>query len=159
MLTPKTDVHFAAPRPIIYFDRLKSSVGINCFPSGSKTLEISGKPIADFITETGTSGIWTYNKYASGVVEAWGQFSIDASSITWNTFLSTGLVYGNYRVNYPFNIQNAIIEATLNYSGGSVGWVTTANALDETRTSVTMLRNGTTGSMEINLHVKGALSS
>lgn len=28
--------------PIIYFDRLKSSVGINCFPQGVKTLEVNG---------------------------------------------------------------------------------------------------------------------
>jgi hypothetical protein len=141
--------------PIIYFDRLKSSVGINCFPQNEKSLEINGDPIDDFITETGTSGIWTYQKYASGVVELFGQASVNSASITWNAYLSTGLVYGNTRISYPFNIQNAVIDATLNYAGGSVGWVTTANALDDTQTSVTMLRNGNTGTMEINLHVKG----
>ena len=145
--------------PIIYFDRLKSSVGINCFPQNEKSLEINGSPLADFIIETGTSGIWTYRKYKSGMVELFGQASVDSASITWNTYLSTGLVYGNTRINYPFNIQNAQVNATLNYAGGSVGWVTTANALDDTRTSVTMLRNGNTGTMEINLHVKGTISS
>lgn len=28
--------------PIVFFDRLKSSVGINCFPKGEKTLEVNG---------------------------------------------------------------------------------------------------------------------
>lgn len=28
--------------PIIYFDRLKSSVGVNCFPNGEETLEVNG---------------------------------------------------------------------------------------------------------------------
>ncbi len=31
--------------PIIFFDYVKSSVGINCFPVGEKTLEINGKEI------------------------------------------------------------------------------------------------------------------
>lgn len=33
--------------PIIYFDRLKSSVGVNCFPEGEKTLEVSGYDVLD----------------------------------------------------------------------------------------------------------------
>lgn len=32
--------------PIIFFDYQKSSVGINCFPVGEKTLEVNGKQIA-----------------------------------------------------------------------------------------------------------------
>lgn len=31
--------------PIVFFDRLKSSVGVNCFPKGEKTLEVNGKNI------------------------------------------------------------------------------------------------------------------
>lgn len=144
--------------PIIYFDRLKSSVGINCFPQNQKSLEINGEPLADFIVEQGTSGIWSYQKYASGIVVLDGQVDIDASNITWNAYMSTGLVYGNTRISYPFNITDAIINATLDYAGGSVGWVSTAHALDATQTSVTMVRNGQTGTMTINLHIKGTLS-
>lgn len=144
--------------PIIYFDRLKSSVGINCFPQNQKSLEINGEPLADFIVEQGTSGIWSYQKYASGIVVLDGQVDIDASNITWNAYMSTGLVYGNTRISYPFNITDAIINATLDYAGGSVGWVSTAHALDNTQTSVTMVRNGQTGTMTISLHIKGTLS-
>lgn len=149
--------------PIIYFDRIKSSVGVNCFPSGAKTLEVdgdiylNGEPIADFIVESGTSGDWAYRKYASGNVELDGQFEVDSANITWNAYLSTGLVYGNTRIQYPFNITDAIINATLDYAGGSVGWVSTAHALDNTQTSVTMVRNGQTGTMRINLHVHGSI--
>lgn len=147
--------------PIIYFDRLKSSVGINCFPANAKSLEIDGEvylnsnQIADIVVDAGTSGDWTYRKYASGVVEAWCKAEVDSANITWNAYLSTGLVYGNTRISYPFNIANAVINATLDYAGGSVGWVSTANALDNTQTSVTMVRNGQTGTMRISLNVRG----
>ena len=144
--------------PIIYFDRLKSSVGINCFPQNEKSLEINGEPLDDYIVEQGTSGIWSYQKYKSGIVTLDGSYEIDSSNITWNAYMSTGLVYGNTRISYPFNITGAIINATLDYAGGSVGWVSTANALDNTQTSVTMVRNGQTGTMTISLHIKGTLS-
>lgn len=36
--------------------------------------------IADYVVETGTSGIWTYRKWNSGVVECWGYwFATNAS--------------------------------------------------------------------------------
>jgi predicted outer membrane repeat protein len=156
--TASYSAYISRGMPIIYFDRLKSSVGINCFPQNQKSLEINGEPLADFIVEQGTSGIWTYQKYASGIVVLDGQVDIDASNITWNAYMSTGLVYGNTRISYPFNITDAIINATLDYAGGSVGWVSTAHALDNTQTSVTMVRNGQTGTMTISLHIKGTLS-
>lgn len=34
-----------------------------------KSLSIGGNTVADFIVEQGTSGIWTYKKYNSGIVE------------------------------------------------------------------------------------------
>lgn len=34
--------------------------------------EISGYPLADFVVEQGTDGIWTYRKYSSGIAECWG---------------------------------------------------------------------------------------
>ena len=152
--------------PIIYFDRIKSSVGVNCFPDDDKSLEIAGDVIInnnlleDFIVEQGTSGDWKYRKYASGNVECWAKIDVDSAIITWNDYLATGLKYGNYRVNYPFAIDDAIITATLNYAGGSVGWISTA--YDDTansRCSVTMVRNGTTGTMTISIYVCGLIGS
>lgn len=146
--------------PIIYFDRIKSSVGVNCFPANDKSFEIDGdlyineNPVADFIIEQGTSGDWTYRKYASGRVELDANITVDSANITWNTYLSTGLVYGNYRENYPFAITDAIITATLNYAGGSVGWISTAyDDTENSRCSVTMVRNGQTGNMIFSIHV------
>lgn len=38
--------------PIIYFDRLKSSVGINCFPQNNKSLEVNGYDLTYHAGET-----------------------------------------------------------------------------------------------------------
>jgi len=152
--------------PIIFFDRLKSSVGINCFPAHDKSLEvaqnvyINNNLLTDYIIEQGTSGVWVYRKYASGRVELHTNVTVDSATLTWNDYMATGLKYANYRVNYPFAIADAIITATLNYAGGSVGWISTA--YDDTansRCSVTMVRNGTTGNMVFSINVIGSVSS
>ena len=31
--------------------------------------------IADYVIETGTSGIWTYRKWNSGIAECWGTYT------------------------------------------------------------------------------------
>ena len=36
--------------------------------------------IADYIVETGTSGIWTYRKWNSGIAECWAYWSADNAS-------------------------------------------------------------------------------
>jgi hypothetical protein len=43
--TATYNYHISQGTPIIYFDRIKSSVGVNCFPNGNHTLEISGDVI------------------------------------------------------------------------------------------------------------------
>lgn len=40
--------------PIIYFDRLKSSVGVNCFPVHDKTLEVNGIDFMDLVEDIRT---------------------------------------------------------------------------------------------------------
>ena len=42
--------------PIIFFDRLKSSVGINCFPKGEKSLEVNGVSFERSIITRSLSG-------------------------------------------------------------------------------------------------------
>ena len=60
--------------PIVYFDRLKSSTGFNCFPVDEDSVEISGINILSSprIVASGTSGIWTYRKWSDGTAECWG---------------------------------------------------------------------------------------
>lgn len=56
---------------------------------------------ADVVVEQGTSGIWTYRKWNSGIAECWGTHSWAATQ--WNAW---GNVYESNQsyVNYPTNL-------------------------------------------------------
>ena len=45
--------------------------------------EVLPNSAVDYIVEQGTSGIWTYRKWNSGIAECWGRISI--SGLTTNT--------------------------------------------------------------------------
>lgn len=62
----------------------------------------------DYIVEQGTSGIWTYRKWNSGVAECWGIYS--------NTISASTVSNGNY-INYPFTFI-AIPCITIGLSAG-----------------------------------------
>lgn len=94
---------------------------------------ISGVGSADFIVEQGTSGIWTYRKWASGIAECWG-----AKSVTTAISTAMGSIYRNSseiaKINYPFTfttISKASIECK-NYNcwfmRGSEGSMTQTDA-------------------------------
>lgn len=62
-----------------------------------------GANLADYIVEEGTSGIWTYRKWASGIAECWGKFSQNVSAYAQGAF-----VVGDTSVSaYPFNFVSA----------------------------------------------------
>lgn len=70
-------------------NELVAGDGITITGSGdSRTIAQS----SDFIVEQGTSGIWTYKKYASGIAECWGTYS--------NTISASTVSNGNY-INFP----------------------------------------------------------
>jgi hypothetical protein len=146
------NLYISRGMPLMFFDRIKNSIGFNCFPSNSDSFEISGEPLVDFIVEEGTTSGWIWRKFKSGIVEAWTQY--EATNVTWSAFLSTGLYSGDVTISFPFNISNAEIQATLGYTGGSIGWVANAHALNNSQASITMVRDGS-GSVKINVHVIG----
>ena len=49
--TTSYTVYISRGMPIIYFDRLKSSVGINCFPQDEQSLEVDGVNILDALDD------------------------------------------------------------------------------------------------------------
>lgn len=94
--------------------------------SGSIYLEtgdkvyINEKPISDFVVEQGTSGIWTYRKWNSGVAECWGRYQPGsvASTTKWGN-----IYYGTISsVNFPSGLFNAA-PITNCECENSNGWV------------------------------------
>lgn len=73
---------------------------------------------ADYIVEQGTSDIWTYRKWNSGVAECWGTYSFSSAS-----FSTTGNVY--YRtfdaIPFPTSLFNAEPFATASVQMGNMG--------------------------------------
>jgi hypothetical protein len=89
--------------PLMYFDTEMNSVGLNQFPSHAESFEIAGdlyinaSKLADFVIEEGTSGVWTYRKWDSGLAECWGRaedLAITNGAVTLPAF-PTGLFLGN----------------------------------------------------------------
>lgn len=65
---------------------------------GDGKIELRGSNLADFVTEQGTSGIWTYRRWESGVMECWGTYTASIAITT------SAAAYGGYRsgaINLP----------------------------------------------------------
>jgi hypothetical protein len=60
--------------------------GATALPSG---VTVGGKTVGDFVVEYGTSGIWTYRKWASGIAECWGTTDI----VTVESWVQWGGMY------------------------------------------------------------------
>ena len=84
------------------------------------------KGVDDYIVETGTEGIWTYEKYKNGVVKCYGLSNI----------ISTNGLTQSYQIYYssvlqvatvPTWITNVLsIDATLT-NANSVSWISSIN--------------------------------
>ncbi len=84
----------------------------------------TGTNAQDYVVEHGTSGIWTYRKWASGIAECWGVYTATISHYTTvNNFYgyyrdgNSGGSYYDSKLVFPFTFT------TLQYYnyGGSIG--------------------------------------
>lgn len=95
-------------------------------------LETTASATADYVVEQGTSGMWTYRKWNSGVMECWGTYSATIAVTT-----SAG-AYGGYRSSlitadafpYTFDSVPTVIGLSMTPSG-----VYISNAYDSTTTN------------------------
>lgn len=99
--------------------------------------------LADAITSQGITNGWNYRRYASGVLECWKQ--VELSDITWTAF---GSYYkGSFNTDLPF-IMNQIY-ASIDSAPG-VAWICNSD-----NTSITIVREGNTGAVTVNIHAIG----
>lgn len=78
---------------------------------------IKKNPIADFVVEQGTDGIWTYRKWYSGVAECWGISETVEANITngWGNLYSLDDAIPAY--SYPFQFVEEPIVTMTPYRG------------------------------------------
>lgn len=100
---------------------------------GWKTI-LDNKNTADYVVEQGTSGIWTYRKWNSGLAECWGIYTTtSACTKAWGTLFYSDTLAP--RINYPFTftvrpqetvfLRGDSISAWAYPEGGGVGMNTT----------------------------------
>ena len=81
------------------------------------------KGVDDYIIKTGTSGIWTYEKYKSGKVKAWGL----SNSVNTGTLTKSSYIY--YKANLqiatlPTGLFDAVTNIQATYANPTtVGWL------------------------------------
>lgn len=78
--------------------------------------------MADWIVEQGTSGIWTYRKWHSGIAECWGNYT---ASMAVNV---SSAAYGGYRsneisVNLPSGLFEAWPNTNITFASSNGIWV------------------------------------
>lgn len=103
--------------PIFFIDRLKQSIGINCFPNGDKTIEIDNKDISNtYSTSELKVGTWIdgkpiYRKVGTGTSEV-GNVSINMGLSNIDTITSFKGVYNStYPIPYATDTAGFTIEA------------------------------------------------
>lgn len=114
----------------------------------------------DYIVEQGTSGAWTYRKWASGIAECW--CSIRTSSLTWTAYMASPsanpyLYYSagwNFYLPFTFADTSYVVNANALEVGPNFGWVARGSKTDSSFT-LYIVRNGNTGSVSMDVMVKG----
>ena len=68
-------------------------------------LRIGGYRVYDYVTAYGTSGIWTYRKWFSGIAECWGQKAVNTIVATaWGNVYASGALDA-LNIAYPFTFK------------------------------------------------------
>lgn len=101
--------------------------GLEYVASKVMTLVNSGGT-ADYLVEEGTSDIWTYRKWASGIAECWGTASYSGSWAAWGSLYA--LTFNS--IYYPFTFYEVpIVQYTPNVkdTGSNSCWAGTYNGM------------------------------
>ena len=61
-------IYIEKGQPIVFFDRQKSSVGVNCFPTRENSFEVDGKTIEDYIASRVQAGTVSFNCSANTMI-------------------------------------------------------------------------------------------
>ena len=117
--------------------------------------KIDASAIADYVVDQGTSGIWTYRKWNSGIAECWGTYT---ASIAVNT---AAVAYGGYRSaqitapNYPFEFASAPTVTAISANGGG-HWVNNvASGTQNVKFYLSIGQSASAANRSIAFHVMG----
>lgn len=97
-------------------------------------VSIQGQTITDFIVEQGTSGMWTYRKWNSGIAECWGLSSNAsvAATTTWGSLYTKDGAFPSY--SYPFDFVSLPVIQVYPLSSGGNFWLFTGSGASVSQT-------------------------
>lgn len=126
---------------------------LSLFKDGS--IQINENTLADYVVAQGTSGIWTYRKWNSGIAECWGNYSF--SNVNCAELNYSGWYYSSgISVPLPITLTEA---GTVIAHGGSNDFINFIKASQCTTTKVQFwicaLQSVTSASGKVWLNVKG----
>lgn len=110
-------------------------------------LTLDGSQLVDFVVQAGTSGIWTYRLWASGIAECWGTVAPASHSITnaWGSLFTKDNAIA--RTNYPFNFKDVPVVSMTLYNTTGNCWYYTGTQGTNALTPAFGLARGTSGSV------------
>lgn len=119
------DLYFTVPQGTPLIALRKKKVGINT-PNPQATLDVAGSvhinnsSLADFVVQQGTSGIWTFRKWKSGIAECWCRKTVSATlNNNWGPLYTSGSLTA-LNIAFPFTFS-AVPTITANLSCNGVG--------------------------------------
>jgi len=95
---------------------------------GQIYLQQTDEPEVDYVVESGINGIWSYQKWKSGIAKCWCTYSLTAN--VQEPFESGALFYGSGggRISYPFTFTNTPTEIATLQSSGGLAWLANSSA-------------------------------
>lgn len=109
---------------------VESGSSYNTSDGGASGSGSGGAAGADYITAQGTTGVWTWRKWASGIAEMWGIFSADSlvvdnawGSVYYGTWMHLAVNKSGRK--YPFAFMDAPIVIATPYSPSTDFWLLT----------------------------------
>ena len=117
------------------------------------------EPEVDYIVEFGTDGIWTYQKWKSGIAKCWGTYSLETAIKT--EYEGVALYYNDTDMlpaEYPIQFISTPVETATLISPNVVVWLA-GNGKNTTNTSATYRLispdNLDSAKYDINIQVNG----
>lgn len=79
----------------------------------NRDLYINGAPVADYVIEQGTDGMWTYRKWNSGIAECWGVYTQTLhTAAAGNAYIMSGNT-----INFPNGLFTELPIPSVNSQG------------------------------------------
>lgn len=116
-------------------------------------VSLGNDSLADYVVEQGTSGIWTYRKWNSGVAEAWGN-TLDSFSMT--NALPNSLYYG--KKTFTISSLPFISISSINVTGNCAAYYVTTKIETYSTTSIELTAMSTasrTDNIRHNINIIG----